>query len=67
MCTFVHTRKETITMPRKSATKPVAEPATIAEVRAWAAENGYTVAVRGRIAATVKEAFTAKTGRPIAE
>ena len=52
-------------MARKTSTKTV-EPATIAEVRAWAVAEGLTVASRGRISAAVKDAFTAKTGRPIA-
>jgi hypothetical protein len=53
-------------MARKSTKATVvAEPATIADVRAWARENGIEVASRGRIASTVREAFTTKTGRPI--
>jgi nucleoid-associated protein Lsr2 len=42
------------------------EPATPREVREWAAENGFEVASRGRIKGEVVEAFTAKTGRPLA-
>lgn len=39
------------------------EKATPAEVREWAAANGYTVAVKGRLSKTVREAYTAATGR----
>jgi hypothetical protein len=51
-------------MARKSTPKNV-EPATVAEVREWAIAEGLTVAMRGRLSATVKTAFTEKTGRPI--
>lgn len=34
------------------------------EVREWARANGYTVRDRGRLSATLKQAFTAATGRP---
>jgi len=42
------------------------EPATPREVRDWAAQNGFEVGARGRIRNEVVEAFTAKTGRPLA-
>lgn len=35
------------------------------EVREWGNANGYTVAQRGRLSATLKEAFTEATGRPV--
>lgn len=41
------------------------EPATPREVREWANDNGHEVGVKGRIAKSVKEAFTEATGRPI--
>lgn len=53
-------------MPRKAATTPKnTTPATPAEVREWAAKNGFAVAVRGKLASGVREAFTEKTGREI--
>lgn len=55
----------TATRSRKKAAAPVVEPATHREVRAWAADNGVTVGVRGRIAASILEQFTAATGRPV--
>jgi hypothetical protein len=39
------------------------DKATPAEVREWAAANGYTVALKGRLSQTVKDAYTAATGR----
>lgn len=39
------------------------DKATGAEVREWAKANGLTVAERGRLPQSVKEAFTAATGR----
>lgn len=36
------------------------------EVRAWALANGFEVGARGRISATVKDAFTKATGRVMA-
>lgn len=42
-------------------------PATVREVRTWATENGFEVAQRGKLKAAVIEAFTAKTGRPLAD
>ena len=51
-------------MARK--TKAPATPATTTEVRAWARENGLDVASKGRLPQSVKEAFSAKTGQPIA-
>ena len=46
------TRKAT-TRSRKSS------PADLAAIRTWATENGYEVSNRGRIAATVVEAYQA--------
>jgi hypothetical protein len=57
---------------QQKGTKPMAsrkknvEPATTREVREWANNNGFEVGNRGRIKAEVLEAFTAKTGRPLA-
>jgi hypothetical protein len=39
------------------------DKATAAEVREWATANGYTVALKGRLSQTVKDAYTAATGR----
>jgi hypothetical protein len=64
--------KEENHMARAKSTKTV-EPATIAEVRAFFAENpeklpeGYeALGSRGRLSASVKEAFTEATKRPVA-
>lgn len=46
------------------ATKKV--PATIAEVRAWGRDNGFTVAAKGRLSAELTTAFTKATKRTIA-
>lgn len=42
---------------------PAAEP-TVAEIRAWAMANGYSVSDRGRIPGEVREAFKAARTRP---
>lgn len=41
-------------------------PATAAEVRQWATENGLTFSTRGRLSQQVKNEFTEVTGRPVA-
>lgn len=41
----------------------VQDKATPAEVRAWATANNFTVAAKGRLSQTVKDAYTAATGR----
>lgn len=51
---------------RRRAAEPAAGSARrgatdLAEVRAWARSNGYTVSDRGRIAAEVQEAYEAAT------
>lgn len=53
--------------------KKVIEPATVAEVRAFFAENPdklpegvEQLGARGRLSAAVKEAFTKATKRPVA-
>lgn len=38
-----------------------------AQIRAWAAENGYELGSKGRIPATVRAAYGAATGQPVAE
>lgn len=43
--------------PRASAPKPSGEAAII---RQWAKESGFEVGERGRISATVREAYAAK-------
>ncbi|MFD6638349.1 histone-like nucleoid-structuring protein Lsr2 [Micromonospora chalcea] len=51
----------------ETETSTAVEAATPKEVRAWALAQGRTdVGARGRISATVKHAFTAATGRPVA-
>lgn len=40
-----------------------AEKAAPREVREWAKANGYDVAERGRLSASLRAAFTAATGR----
>lgn len=52
-------------MARKKVAEVVLEPATPAEVRAWAAANNIEVSSKGRLSAAVKEAFTSQTGRAI--
>lgn len=39
--------------------QPEGADPTPATIRAWAAENGYTVSVKGRVAADVREAYLA--------
>jgi hypothetical protein len=51
-------------MARKAAVKNV-EPASVREVREWANGNGHSVGARGALAGSVREAFTAATGRPV--
>ena len=50
-------RKVSAASTRRAATKKVApaDGPDLAAIRAWAQENGVTVATRGRIAASVKE------------
>ena len=57
-------RKVSTASPRRGATKKVvpAEGPDLSVIRAWAQENGVTVATRGRIAASVKEQYLAATG-----
>lgn len=43
--------------------KPAATGPKPAEVRAWARENGYEVAERGRIPSTVHQAFSVANKR----
>lgn len=43
-----------------------AEPATLADVRAWAAKKGIEVGRRGKIRAEVLEQFTKDTKRSVA-
>jgi len=41
---------------RKRGAKPVSDSST-SEIRAWALANGHDVSSRGRVAATVREAY----------
>ncbi|MGN7135790.1 histone-like nucleoid-structuring protein Lsr2 [Streptomyces pseudogriseolus] len=46
------------TRTRSAATRQPGEPSA-EEYRAWAAENGYEVSARGRVPASIKEAYAA--------
>lgn len=48
--------------PATSKTRPSSDPELLAKIRAWAADNGYEVAPRGRISNEIREAYRA--GRP---
>ena len=51
-----HVARQPITgQNRRGQSKTV--QATLAEVRAWGAENGYEVGTRGRLNATLRDAF----------
>lgn len=43
--------------PARGRKAPVRGKEDLASIRAWATENGYAVAARGRIGAEVKEAY----------
>jgi len=45
--------------PSSSSSSPKSDPSELQKIREWAKENGHTVSDRGRIAASVREAYDA--------